>query len=358
MMRRSKNYSVEIKSEEDNVSPKERLLRILNFRRVDRPAVIGIIQSVTAEIMDSLGIYYRDAYSNAEKMAKLASTSWEILGLEAIGIPFCQTVEVEVFGVEVYWGREKTNIPTVISYKNCLTPEGIQIPENFLEKGRVPIVLDAIEMLAESYDDIPIIGHIIGPFSLAAHLANMEKILKMSIKRPKLVEEFTMLGVDVLAEYANAMFERGADVVVVANMFASVDILGVRGYIRYAQPFDKKLIKKIKGPVILHICGDGTRIINNMIKTGARCISIDSKTDARYAVRVSRGKAVIMGNINTVYTLTFGKIRDVIAETKKAVENGIDIIAPECSLSPDTPNSNIRAMVETVKRMSNLNNFD
>jgi len=332
---------------------RDRFLRVLKLKKVDRPPVIGIIQSATVEIMESLDIYYRDAYRDPEKMASLASASWTQLGLEAVGVPFCQTVEVEVFGLEIYWGRKKTDIPTVASFKGCMSPEGIEVPENFLEKGRIPVVLEAIEILKERVgDDIPVIGQIIGPFSLAAHLANMEKILKMSVKKPKLVEEFTMLGLDFLVEYANAMLERGADAILVANMFASVDLLGASGYVKHAQPFDKKLIRRIKGPVILHICGDGTKIVRDMIDTGADCISIDSKTDARYAVEVSRGKAAIMGNIDTIYTLVFGKPRDVIVETKKALESGIDIIAPECSLSPNTPNVNVKAMVQTVKNLS------
>ena len=332
--------------------PRERFLKALKLRKVDRPPVLSANQTATVEQMESLGIYFRDAYSDPEKMAALASAAWEQVGLEGVGVPFCQTVEAEVFGLEVNWGRKKTSIP-VVSFKGCVAPEGIDVPENILEKGRIPIVLDAIEILKDKYDEqIPVLGHVIGPFSLAAHLANMEKILKMSIKRPGLVEEFTQLGMDVIAEYAAAMLDRGADVIVIENMFASVDILGTKGYTTFAKPFDRELIRRIKGPTILHICGDCTSIIGEMLETGATCLSIDSKTDARYAVDVSRNRAAIMGNVDTVYTLAFGKPQDVEAETQRSLDAGIDIIAPGCSLSPLTPNRNVQAMVETVKRFA------
>jgi len=346
MKRISGNCSVGI----SELTPKMRFLKALRLKRVDRPPVLAANQTATVEQMESLGIYYRDAYSDPMKMAALASAAWEQVGLEGVGVPFCQTVEAEVFGLEVNWGRKKTSIP-VVSFKGCVAPEGIDVPENILERGRIPVVLDAIEVLKERYgDEIPVLGHVIGPFSLAAHLANMEKILKMSIKRPGLVEEFTELGMDAIAEYANAMLERGADAIVIENMFASVDILGVKGYITFAKPFDRELIRRIRGPTILHICGDCTDIIGEMIETGATCLSIDSKTNARFAVDVSRNKAAIMGNVDTVYTLTFGKSHDVEAEAQRSMEAGIDIIAPGCSLSPLTPNRNVRAMVEAVKR--------
>ena len=333
------------------MSPKERFLKALRLKKVDRPPVLSPNQTATVEQMDSLGIYFPDAYRDAHKMAMLAAAAWEQVGLEGIGVPFCQTVEAEVFGLEVKWGRRKTDIPEA-PFKGHSTPDGVEVPENFLERGRIPIVLRAIEILKERYgDEVPIMGHVIGPFSLAAHLANMEKILKMSIKNPVLVEEFTNLGLEAIAEYANAMLEHGADAIVIENMFASVDIMGVKGYVKFAQPFDRELIRKIKGPTILHICGDGTKIIDEMLATGATCLSIDSKTDAAQAVHASRGKAAIMGNIDTVYALAFGTPEEVVAETKRAIEAGIDVIAPGCAISPLTPNRNLKAMVETVRSL-------
>ncbi len=333
------------------MTPKERFIKAMRFKKVDRPPVLSPNQTATVEQMDSLGIYFPDAYSDAQKMAALASAAWEQVGLEGISLPFCQTVEAEVFGLEVKWGRRKTDIPEA-PFRGYSTPDGVEVPENFLEQGRIPVVLEAIEILKERYgDEVPIMGHVIGPFSLAAHLANMEKILRLSIKNPTLVKEFTNLGLEAIAEYANAMLERGADAIVIENMFASVDIMGVKGYVNFAQPFDRELVRNIRGPTILHICGDGTRIIEEMLATGASCLSIDSKTDARRAVSASRGRAAIMGNIDTVYALAFGTPDEVVAETRRSIEAGIDIIAPGCAISPLTPNRNLRAMVETVKSL-------
>ncbi len=339
-------------SSANELTPKERFLKAVKLKKVDRPPVLSANQTATIEQMEKLGIFYKDAYSSPEKLATLASAAWEELGLEGVGVPFCQTVEAEAFGLEVNWGKKKSSIP-VVSFKGCVAPEGIDVPENFLERGRIPVVLEAIEILAERYGDfLPVLGHVIGPFSLAAHIANIEKILKMSIRKPKLVEEFTEMGLDAIAEYAKAMIERGADAIVIENMFASADVIGAKNYAKFAKPFDRKLIRKIKGITILHICGDCTSIIEDMIETKATCLSIDSKTDARFAVEISRGKAAIMGNIDTIYTLPFGKPEDVEAETLRAIEAGIDIIAPGCSLSPLTPNRNVRVMVETVKKIS------
>lgn len=331
------------------MSPKDRFQKAIELKPVDRPPVISPNQTATAEQMDRLDIYYPDAYLNPEKMARLASAAWEEVGLEGVGVPFCQTVEAEIFGVEVNWRKKKTDLPES-PFKGLSTPEGIEVPENFLERGRIPTVLKSIEILSQEYGgEVPVLGRVIGPFSLAAHLATMEKMLKMSIVNPVLVKEFTHLGLDAIAEYANAMLERGADTIVIENMFASVDILGHERYVDIVQPFDRELISKIRGPTILHICGDCTEIIESMVKTGATSLSIDVKTDASQAVKASRGKASLTGNLDTEYTLPFGSPEEVEADTERALQEGIDIIAPGCAIPPVTPNENLKAMVEKVR---------
>lgn len=332
------------------MKPRERFLKAIRLKKVDRPPVLSPNQTATVEQMESLDIYFPEANESAEKMARLASAAWEHVGLEGIGVPFCQTIEAEIFGVEVNWSRRKTDIPES-PFIGHSTPEGIEVPEDFLERGRVPVVLEAIELLREWYGgELPILGHVIGPFSLAAHLATMEKILKMSIENPRVVGEFTKLGLDAIADYANAMLERGADAIVVENMFASVDIVGDRRYVECAQPFDRELIDKIRGDTVLHICGDCTKIIDKMVDTGVTSLSIDVRTDAEQAVQASRGKASVMGNVDTEYTLSFGTAEEVVADTRRALEAGFDVIAPGCAISPITPNENIRAMVETVRK--------
>jgi [methyl-Co(III) methanol-specific corrinoid protein]:coenzyme M methyltransferase len=331
------------------MTPKKRFLTALKLGVADRPPVIGADQTATLEQMEKIGVYWPDAHKEADKMALLAAAAWEQTGLESIGVPFCQTVEAEIFGCEILWGNKKTDIPYA-PFQGLATPDGVKVPENIVEKGRAPVVLKALEILSEKYGDtLPILGHVIGPFSLAAHLANMKKLLISIHKNPSMVREFTRISIDAIAEYANAMFDCGADAVVVENMFASVDMMGSFAYAKFAAPFDKELIDKLKGPAILHVCGNGDKIIGDMINTGALGLSIDSRTNAEKAVIAAKGKAAIIGNVDTVKALTFGTPEGVREDTLRALKARVDMVSPGCSISPLTPNKNLIAMVDTVK---------
>lgn len=331
------------------MNPRNRFLNAIQLKKVDRTPVVGVNQTATLKQMNKIGVYWPNAHKNAVEMSKLAAAAWEQLRLESAGVPFCQTVEAEILGCDIVWGDKKTDIPYA-PFKGLSTPDGIKVPENVVEKGRIPVVLKAMELLKKKYgDEIPIFGHVIGPFSLAAHLANMKKILTSIHKNPEVVREFTRIGLDAIAEYANAMFDYGADAVVIENMFASVDMLGPQGYIQFAAPFDRELIHKLKGLAILHVCGNGDKIIDSMINTGAAGLSIDSRTDAERAVVVAKGKAAILGNVDTVKVLTFGTPEGVKEDALRSIKAGVDVVAPGCALSPLTPNQNIKAMVNAVK---------
>ncbi len=60
-----------------------------------------------------------------------------------------------------------------------------------------------------------------------------------------------------------------------------------------------------------------------MVKTGASGISVDAPTNLAKAVEVAKGKAVVIGNVNT--SLFFSGSKD---EMERAVKDCIDIAAP------------------------------
>ena len=59
-----------------------------------------------------------------------------------------------------------------------------------------------------------------------------------------------------------------------------------------------------------------------MVETGAAAISVDEPTNLSKAVEAARGKAVVIGNVNT--SLFFLGSKD---EMEKAIKNCIDIAA-------------------------------
>ena len=82
-------------------SPKERLLRTLAGRPVDRAPVIcpgGMMNSAVVEIMEAGGRRWPEAHHDPDLMGGLAGDVQGMTGFENFGLPFCMTVEAQALG--------------------------------------------------------------------------------------------------------------------------------------------------------------------------------------------------------------------------------------------------------------------
>ena len=80
------------------MTEKERLLRILEQEKTDRPACIcpgGMMNMVTSALMDACGVSLPQAHCDARQMAVLAKAVYDFGCFENVGVPFCMTVEAE-----------------------------------------------------------------------------------------------------------------------------------------------------------------------------------------------------------------------------------------------------------------------
>jgi methanol corrinoid protein len=71
----------------------------------------------------------------------------------------------------------------------------------------------------------------------------------------------------------------------------------------------------------------------------------------RRAKYLSEGKVKLAGTLSPVVTLLRGKEEDVRRAVIRAVQEGIDLVSPGCSLSPLTPSANISSMVQAVREL-------
>lgn len=154
------------------LSPKERLNRILRREKVDRPPCIcpgGMMNMVTTEVIEEVGMDFSKAHLNAQMMANIASAVYENGCFENYGVPFCMTIEAESFGAKVDMG---TNIyePHVVEYAINSVKEWEKISEINYEEGRAKVVIDAIKLLKSKGADVPIVGNLVGPISTASSI--------------------------------------------------------------------------------------------------------------------------------------------------------------------------------------------
>ncbi|MDY0129384.1 MAG: methylcobamide:CoM methyltransferase MtbA [Methanosarcina vacuolata] len=331
-------------------TPKERLYRALRKQQVDRMPAVCFTQTATVEQMEACGAYWPEAHADAEKMATLAEAAHTVVGFEAVRVPFDITAEAEFFGCGIKAGDLKQQ-PSVIkpSVKNL---EDLEKLKNYnLKEGRIAVILEAVKILSEKYGkELPIIGSMIGPFSLAQHI-NGDAWFGNLFTGEEIVPALLDFCSDFNVAYAKAMVENGADTIAIIDPTASYELIGGEFYEKYALPYQKKIVdamKELDVATVLHICGNTTNGLGIMDKTGVSGISVDQKVDIKTAVG-SVKNALIVGNLDPVAVLWNGTPEEIEEASKKALDAGVGLLTVGCGTVSMTPTVNLQKMIECAK---------
>jgi len=335
-----------------HMTPRERVLDALKGKQHDRPPVAVFTQSATMGQMDALGVSWPDAHYNADLMVKLGAGQAKVFGFEAVRCPFCLTVEIDSLAVTKVDPGRKDRTPMVKGHPYQMedTPNLMDV-DTFLKSGRAAICQEATKKMKAQYGhEYPIIAGNTGPFTLAGHLVSTENLVLYIMVDPDLVHVWTKAANVICKGYSQALADAGADVVQMSEPSASTDLLSPDMFNEYAGAYIADSLAPVKGATgVLHICGNTTDILNNMINTGCKALSIEEKVVPEEGVKIVNHRAVLIGNVGVVNPLLQGTPADVLAHGKRCAAAGFDVVSPGCGLSALISNDNLAALVKSVK---------
>lgn len=334
------------------MTEKERIFHVLHGEKTDRPPCIcpgGMMNMVTAEVMDCCGVSWPEAHTDASQMAALAFANYENGCFENVGVPFCMTVEAEAMGAGITLGT-RINEPHVTDYVIRSVEEWKTLKEIQPDSGRVPVVLEAIRILKKKNPAVPIVGNLTGPVSTAGSLMEPVDFYKQLRKKNRQAHEFMEFVTKQIIRFARWQVEAGADIIAVSDPSGTGEILGPRLFEEFAVCYLNKIVEAIQDlnpGIIIHICGQMKNVYRQMNLLKSDVLSFDSVVPMSEA-RKNLPDRVLMGNVST-YALEFGDPARVARLTRHCVENGSDIVAPACGLGTKSPLRNIQAMLQCLK---------
>ena len=310
------------------MDPVERLIRVLTHQAVDRPPVIGVTNSVTLELMDSVGVTLPEAHHDPARMMKLGAAAHEVCGLESVKVPFDLTVETGALGAEIDYGTRDT-LPRTVK-PPFETPEDLMAGEGYVTRGRIPVVLEAIRLSRESYGTrAPVVSSLVGPFTLSALLFGMERFFIWMLQDPQRFRAAMEKATHLCTAYGRKQFEAGSHVVQIADPSASRDLISSEKYGALVAPYHRQLCSALNASTVIHICGDITGHLNSIAETGAGGISFDYKTDIEAAKIGLKEKMALIGYVPTSL-LREGKPEEVHAYSRTCVTCGSR--CPQCGV--------------------------
>lgn len=337
-----------------SLTPRERILNLFAGKEIDRPACFSGMGNVTTVALEEIGCRFQDLHGDAEKMAKAGASSYRLFGYESAVIPFDLCVEAEALGCKMnpYENVDQLLYPT-IREKIIQTQEEITtfaIPDDFLERGRINVICDAIRLLKKDLGQEVAIGtYLLGPFTLAGQLMDLNDLFKLSFKKPDVINNMLDRLADVQIAIGKKFYEAGVDYITVREMGATTDILSPKAFDKIIAPHLKKIFAGLPGNNVLHICGGTNSVIGIMNNCGAAAISIENKNDMVKTRAEIGSDTLIFGQVDAYNVLVTGKPENVVKGVLASLDAGVDAVWPGCDIWPTAPLENLKAMVDTVK---------
>ena len=335
------------------MTAKQRVAKLFAGEAVDRVPCFSGMGNVTTEGLKTLGHKFAAIHLDAKMMAAAAATSYKLLGIECGVVPFDLCVEAEAMGCEinVYAHSEDLLYPTI--KKKLINNEAemeIALPTDIAGRGRVPLMAEAIGLLKrELGDEAPVGSYVLGPFTLAGQIMELNDLLKLSFKKPDKIARLLGQMTDVIIQVAKVYEKAGVDYLTVREMGATSDVLSPRVFKSLILPYLQRIFKEITVPSVLHICGKTNDIVPFMLESGTKAISVDQKNDVAESRAKLGPKALIFGNYDPYNVLVAGTPELVRTTIGKCIDDGVSAVWPGCDIWPTVPPENVKAMLEEVK---------
>ena len=229
---------------------------------------------------------------------------------KADGIPmlFDLSVEAESLGCEVeYW---KDNVPSVRSHPcETKTPEELGLKPPTREDGRWPVLFEAAKIAKPQLDelDCAMIGLVTGPLTMASHLAGV-RIFTAVKRKPEFAQAVCKFSGQVAKTAAGFYAEMGCDTIAIVDPVSSQ--IRPETFREFVTPNCQPALEVIKEaglPSNFFICGDCTKVLEEVCKLGSDAFAVDEQLNLNFVRDMARkyGKG-FGGNLKLTLALSLG----------------------------------------------------
>lgn len=338
-----------------SLTPRERLLAALRREPIDRVPVWMMRQAgrYLPEYQAVRKNYeFLDLCKTPEAAAEVSVQPIEIIGSDAVIIFNDIMLPLEAAGARVSFGDRGPEISNPLrsgADLASLKTRAVTMQE--------PVV-GTIEAVRQRVgEDIPILGFIGAPWTLAAYwiegkaTRNFESLLKMRWGEPELLESILDHITDYAAEYLKVQIQAGADAVQIFDTWGG--ILSADSYERFSGRFIRRIIERVDGavPVIVYVNGCAP-YLKTLANLGADCLSVDWRTSLAEARAAVGDSMALQGNLDPL-ALYAGP-----EATEQAVREIFEAFPPATGhvfnlghgLLPKTPVESARRVIEAVKK--------
>jgi MtaA/CmuA family methyltransferase len=326
----------------------ERVMARLSGGPVDRPPNFDIMMQFAAHyIGQPLARYYQDyRVLCAANFAVREAFSLDLL--QAISDPYREAADL---GAQVEFPDDGLPICKVPLLAEPGDVSKLRAPDPGSGR-RMGDRLEAVRYFhKQAGGRVPVMGWVEGALAEAADLRGVSTLLTDLYDRPEWVRDLLETCTEVEIAFARAQVDAGADIIGLGDAIASQ--VSPKIYRQFALPYEQRIfaaVREMGALGRLHICGNTSRILADMVQSDADIIDVDWMVDFGQAAEVFGGLAAICGNQDPVAVMLDGTPEQVRRITLERMAAGGPrcISAAGCEIPDGTPHANLLAQAAAL----------
>ena len=302
---------------------------------------ISLLGVSVRELISDSDLQARGMKAVADRCPSAASVSFMDLSVEA-----------EAFGASVRFSDDE--VPTVIGtlVADAGQAEALAVPA--VGAARTGLYIDAIRKASALISDRPVFAGMIGPFSLAGRLFDVNEAFILCYEDPGTVHLVLDKVTRFLIEYAKAYKAAGANGIVMAEPLAG--LLSADFCAEFSEPYVKRIIDAVKDDgfaVVYHNCGNNAiGEIESILRVGASAYHFGNAIDMEEMMSHIPPDTLAMGNIDPAGQFMNGTPESIREATRllmwKCCHYPNFAISSGCDIPPLAPWANIDAYFKAV----------
>ena len=320
--------------------------------QTDRIPAYPIMGQCNAQL---IGASIKEFILNPEIFIKAQVAAYERYKPDIVVMQGDLLMEVEAMGNELKFPENSLCISKKVALEEKGKLSSLELIDPHKD-GRMPNYLHVLEETGKIITDSIVSSVIAGPWTLAVGLREAEVLLRDAMKDPDYVHELMEFTTQQAIRSGEAVYPLKVGLSY-SEAPASCSLISPRIYRSFIFPYHKRLVdhfKEKKVGVGLHICGFATPILEDIVNTGVTNLSIDAPSDLTKAAEVCKGKAVLLGNVDTnlFYSGTREQmeqsIKDCLAAAPK--DSGF-ILASGCEVPGVAPPEKVDLFMELIDEL-------
>ena len=195
------------------------------------------------------------------------------------------------------------------------------------------------------------------PFTLTARILGMEPLLIATIQEPEKLSRLIQFSTQLTWALLEPILEHpdipGANF---SDPVASGDVVSPSTFRKFSAPAIKELVNRVKAKKkysMVHICGNSTQVLKDVLEINPHCFSLENKVDLKAAREILGGKVCVAGNVSPTGGFLSGRPEQVQEEAKACLaawgDGGGYILTVGCDFSKNVPMENMKALMSFRK---------